>query len=253
MAFSEYYIFGVKITDISRNEWRNYLYDQLHHSKYARIIILTEKKLFQALFNRELMETINQADVVLCASSLISWLMYRLHNHALIKPALPVTYILDAFQIGSECQSTVSFYGCTKPVLFATVKKVMKSFSGIRVVSHYPENIPLADQAKIFVSLRKSAAKLALFNLGNGKYQELWINKNYEIFKKGVTIGTDDSFQVIAGAKSVPSLSMQEKGWLGLYELLKNPLNIAKIFRCFILICYYLVTVMKNKNKKAQS
>ncbi|MGL4394389.1 MAG: WecB/TagA/CpsF family glycosyltransferase [Brevinema sp.] len=251
MGFSEYYVFGVKVTDISRNEWRNYLYDQLHHSKYARIVILSEKKLFQAIFNRELMETINQADVVLCSSSMISWLMYRLHNHALIKPALPVTYILDAFQIGSECGSTVSFYGATKPVLFGTVKKVMKSFSGLRVVSHYPENIPLADQAKIFVSLRKSAAKLALFNLGNSKYQELWINKNYEIFKKGVTIGADDSFQVIAGAKSVPSLAMQEKGWLGLYELMRNPFNIAKMFRCTVLFIFYLVEMMKNK--KAQS
>ncbi|MGL4563294.1 MAG: WecB/TagA/CpsF family glycosyltransferase [Brevinema sp.] len=253
MAFTEYYIFGVKITDISRNEWRNYLYDKLHHAKYARIVILTEKKLFQALFNRELMETINQSDVVLCSSSMISWLVYHLYNHVLIKPSLAVTYILDALQICSECQSTVSFYGCTKPILFATVKKVMKSFSDIRVVSHYPERIPLEEQAKIFVSLRKSAAKLALFNLGNSKYQELWINKNYEIFKKGVTIGSDDSFQVIAGAKSVPSLPMQEKGWLGLYEFLKNPLNIIKMFRCFVLFCYYLAYKTHNKNKKAQS
>lgn len=238
MAFAEYYIFGIKITDISRDEWRNYLYDRLHHGKYARIIILTEKKLFQSLFNRELKETINQADVVLCASSLIAWIFQHLYGR-ILKPALAITYVLDALSVASECSSTVSFFGSTKKRLFTTVKKVSKSFPGIKVVSNYPQRIPLSEQGKVFVALRKSAAKLALFNLGNSKKEELWINKNYEIFKQGVTIGTDDSFEVISGSKSVPSIEMQDKGWLGLYSLLKNPFNIIKIMRCLILLCFY--------------
>ncbi|MGL4367092.1 MAG: WecB/TagA/CpsF family glycosyltransferase [Brevinemataceae bacterium] len=246
MQFSEFYIFGVKLTDISRNEWRNYLYNKLYHSQYARIIILTEKKLFQALFNRELMETINQADIVLSSSSLISWFAYHIHGR-IIKPALAVTYFLDVLTVASECHSTVSFFGSTKEILFLTVKKVAKSFLGIRIVSHYPQNIPLKEQGKVFIALRKSAAKLGLFNLGNGQYQELWINKNYEIFKKGVTIGVDDSFEIISGKKSVPSLAMQEKGWLGLHALMMNPLNIAKMFRCVILVCYYFLTKLFMK------
>lgn len=239
MTVAEYYIFGIKITDISRDEWRNYLYDRLHHGKYARIIILTEKKLFQALFNRELKETINQADIVLCASSLISWLSYHMYTR-ILKPSLAVTYILDALSIASECQSTVSFFGSSKKTLFVTVKKITKSFSGVKIVSYYPEHIPLKEQGKVFVALRKSAAKLALFNLRNEKQEELWINKNYEIFKQGVTIGADDSFEIIAGFKSVPSLEMQEKGYLGLYEFMKNPFNIAKFFRCIVLFYFFL-------------
>ncbi|MGL4676209.1 MAG: WecB/TagA/CpsF family glycosyltransferase [Brevinema sp.] len=246
MAFAEYYVFGIKITDISRDEWRNYLYDKLHHGKYARIIILTEKKLFQALFNRELKETINQADVVLCASSLIAWIFYRLHQQ-ILKPSLAVTYVLDALSVASECQSTVSFFGSTKKKLFTTVKKVSKSFPRIKVVSSYPKHIPLSDQGKVFVALRKSSAKLALFNLGNDKKEELWINKNYEIFKQGVTIGTDDSFEVISGYQSVPSIDMQDKGLLGLYTLLKNPFNIAKIFRCSILMYLYFMSKIFSK------
>jgi len=250
MQFSEYFIFGIKITDISRDEWRNYLYDKLHHSKYARIIILTEKKMFQALFNKELMETINQADVVLCASSLISWFSYHLYGKVL-KPALAVTYVIDALSIASECQATTSFFGSTKKILFSTVKKVSKSFPGIRIVSYYPSKIPLKEQGRVFVALRKSAAKLGLFNLGNSKSQELWINKNYEIFKKGITIGVDDSFEIISGNKSVPSLNMQDKGILGLHEILKNPFNIFKLFRFSILICYYCMTILiKNSKKK---
>ena len=147
MTVAEYYIFGIKITDISRDEWRNYLYDRLHHGKYARIIILTEKKLFQALFNRELKETINQADIVLCASSLISWLSYHMYTR-ILKPSLAVTYILDALSIASECQSTVSFFGSSKKTLFVTVKKITKSFSGVKMESIYPEKIPLKKQGK---------------------------------------------------------------------------------------------------------
>ncbi len=248
MAFAEYYIFGIKITDISRDEWRNYLYNQLHHGAYARIIILSEKKLFQALFNRELKETINQAEVVLCSSSLVAWIFGRLYSK-ILKPSLAVTYALDALSVASECQSTVSFFGSSKKKLFATVKKVTKSFPGVKVVSVYPRRIPLADQGKVFVALRKSAAKLALFNLGNSKKEELWINKNYEIFKQGVTIGVDDSFDVISGYKSVPSIKMQDKGFLGLYTFLRNPLNIAKIFRCVILVCLCLNCKIFPKNK----
>ncbi len=246
MVFAEYYIFGIKITDISRDEWRNYLHDKLHHGKYARIIILTEKKMFQALFNRELKETINQADVVLCSSSLIAWIFQHMYSR-LIKPSLAVTYILDALSVSSECQSTVSFYGSTKKKLFAMVKKVVKSFPSVKVVSNYPQYIPLSEQGKVFVALRKSAAKLALFNLGNDKKEELWINKNYEIFKQGVTIGSDDSFEVISGYKSVPSISMQDKGFLGLYTLLRNPFNIAKMFRCTVLMFFYLRHQIINK------
>ena len=238
MTVAEYYIFGIKITDISRDEWRNYLYDRLHHGKYARIIVLTEKKFFQALFNRELKETINQADIVLCASSLISWLSYRMYMR-ILKPSLAVTYVLDALSVASECQSTVSIFGGSKRTLFTVVKKITKSFLGVKVVSHYPEHIPLKEQGKVFVALRKSAAKLALFNLGNDKREELWINKNYEIFKQGVTIGADDSFEIISGFKSVPSLEMQDKGHLGIYSMMRNPFNIYKLFRAFVLMCFY--------------
>lgn len=246
MSFSEYRIFGIKLTDISRGEWRNYLYDQLYHGKYARIIILTEKKLFQALFNRELKETINQADIVLCASSLISWFIHRIYGQ-LFKPSLAVAYVLDALSVASECHSTISFYGSTKKILFTTVKKTKKSFPGVKIVSNYPQYIPLKDQGKIFVSLRKSAAKLALLNLGNSKNSELWINKNYEIFKQGVTIGTDDSFEIIAGRKTAPPLEMQDKGLLGMFFLLRNPFNIAKIFRCVTLMCYYVLHLRKTQ------
>ena len=122
MAFADYYIFGIKLTDISRDEWRNYLYDRLYHGKYARIIILTEKKLFQALYNKELKETINQADIVLCASSLIAFFSQYLYGK-FTRPSLAVTYVLDALSVASECFATVSFYGASKKTLFMTVKK----------------------------------------------------------------------------------------------------------------------------------
>lgn len=250
MAFAEYYLLGIKITDISRDEWRNYLYGRFHHEKYARIIILTEKKMFQALFNKELKETINQAEIVLCASSLVSWLFYHIHEKTL-KPSLAVTYILDALSVASECQTTVGFLGGTKKVLFTTIKKVSQSFSGVRIVSSYPKYIPFKERGKVFVALRKRAAKLALFNLGNSKSSELWINKNYEIFKQGVTMGTDDSFEVLSGYKSVPSLDMQNKGYLGLYSLLKNPFNIAKMFRCLVLMYFYCTYRLFNKKKES--
>ncbi len=251
MSFAEYYIFGIKITDISRDEWRNYLYNQLHNGSYARIIILSEKKLFQALFNKELKETINQAEVVLCSSSLIAWIFHRLYGK-MLKPSLAVTYTLDALSVASECQSTVSFFGSTKKKLFATIKKVAKSFPGVKVVSMYPKSIPLADRGKVFVALRKSSAKLALFNLGNDKQEELWINKNYEIFKQGVTIGVDDSFEIISGYKSVPPIKMQDKGRLGLYTLMKNPMNIGKVYRCGVLVYLCMIDkVFKSKKKSA--
>jgi exopolysaccharide biosynthesis WecB/TagA/CpsF family protein len=207
---------------------------------------LTEKKLFQALYNKELKETINQADIVLCASSLIAFFSQYLYGK-FTRPSLAVTYVLDALSVASECFATVSFYGASKKTLFMTVKKVSKSFHGAKIVNSYPKNIPLEERGRVFVALRKSAAKLALFNLGNSKNSELWINKNYEIFRQGVTIGTDDSFEVIAGKKSVPSIEMQDKGRLGLYFLLRNPLNIAKIFRCTVLLGYCLVAKARKK------
>ncbi len=247
MVFAEYYIFGIKITDISRDEWRNYLYDKFYFGKHARIIILTEKKMFQALFNRELKETINQADVVLCSSSLIAWIFQHIYGR-LIKPSLAVTYILDALSTGSECQATVSLYGSTKKKLFATIKKVIKSFPNVKIVSNYPQHIPLSEQGKIFIALRKSAAKLAIFNLGNSKKSELWINKNYEIFKQGVIIGSDDSFEIISGHKSVPSIDMQDKGFLGLHTFMRNPFNIAKMFRCVVLMLFFVHHKLTKKS-----
>lgn len=245
MKFSEYAIFGVKITDISRDEWRNYLYDKFHHKTFARIIILTEKKLFQTLFNREMMETVNQAEIVLCSSSMVSWLVSHMYAKS-IKPVLAVTYILDALTVAAECRSTVSYFGSSKPVLFATVQKTHKSFEGIRVVSHYPARIALKDQANVFIAIRKAAATLGLFNLGNDKKQELWINQNFMLSKSGVVIGTDDSFEIIAGRKRVPPFSFQDKGWLGLYGIITNPFNIAKPLRLFTLWCFYINWTLKK-------
>lgn len=252
MTFSEYAVFGVKITDISRDEWRNYLYDRFHHKKFARIIILTEKKLFQALFNKELMETINQASLVLCSSSLISWLVYRMYARS-IKPVLAVTYVLDALTVASECKSTVSFFGSSKPILFATVHKANKSFVGIRVVSAYPAKIALKEQANVFIAIRKAAATMGLFNLGNSKQQEIWINQNFVLSQNGVVIGSDDSFEIIAGKKRVPPFNFQDRGWLGLYALLSNPFNIAKIFRFIVIYLFFLVWKIKNRKNHSRT
>ncbi len=76
--------------------------------------------------------------------------------------------------------------------------------------------------------------------------------KNYEIFKQGVTIGVDDSFEIISGYKSVPPIKMQDKGRLGLYTLMKNPMNIGKVYRCGVLVYLCMIDkVFKSKKKSA--
>ncbi|MGL5255088.1 MAG: WecB/TagA/CpsF family glycosyltransferase [Brevinema sp.] len=247
MKFPEYMIFGIKVTDISRGEWRNYLYDKFHHRIFARIVVLTEKKFFQAMFNKELAETINQAEIVLCSSSMLAWLIAHMYGK-IVKPALSVTYVLDALTVASECRSTVSFFGGSKPTLFAAVQKMHKSFKGVKVVSHYPAKIALKDQTNVFIAIRKAAATLGLFNLGNNKLQELWINQNFMLSQSGVVMGTDDSFEIIAGRKHVPPLHFQEKGWLGLYTLLTRPFYFAKIFRLLIIWLFFLGWKMKKSS-----
>ena len=228
--------FGLKVTPIDRDTLREYLIQTLFEKGKFRIIILDEKKLFHTIFNKQLREIVNSAEIVLCASQTVRWVA-KLFTKKKVPIILPVTLILDLLRASEEMSYTVFLFGGTRQISSLTVTVVRKSFPQVRIVGNYPSNISVEELENVQIAIRKSAPQIFFAGLNGGKKQEIWLTEQAQNLTNSVVVGADDAFRVIAGRQQMPPIWVQKKEWTGAYRVLRNPFNFARIFRiCIIFV-----------------
>jgi UDP-N-acetyl-D-mannosaminuronic acid transferase (WecB/TagA/CpsF family) len=72
--------------------------------------------------------------------------------------------------------------------------------------------------------------------MNGGTKQEMWLTEQAPNLTNSVIVGADDAFRVIAGRQQMPPIWVQQKEWTGVYRILRNPFNFARIFRIFIIV-----------------
>ncbi|OHD53640.1 MAG: hypothetical protein A2Y33_06880 [Spirochaetes bacterium GWF1_51_8] len=237
---------GLKVTPIERDALREYLITTLFEKGKFRILILDEKKMFHSIFDKQLREIINRAEIVLCSSQTVRWAV-KLFTKKKVPITMPVTLMLDLLRASEEMSYTVFLFGGDRQISSLTVNMIRKSFPQVRIVGNYPSNISSAELENVQIAFRKSAPQIFFAGLNGGKKQEIWLTEQSQNLSSSVVVGADDAFRVIAGRKQMPPIWVQQKEWTGLYRLIRNPFNVVRWFRITII---FFVTIYRKLFRK---
>ena len=227
--------FGLKVTPIDRDTLREHLIQTLFEKGKFRAIILDEKKLFHTIFNKQFREIVNSAEIVLCASQTVRWVA-KLFTKKKVPIILPVTLMLDLLRASEEMSYTIFLFGGNRQISSLTLNVIRKSFPQVRIVGNYPSNISAEELENVQIAIRKSAPQIFFAGLNGGTKQEMWLTEQAPNLTNSVIVGADDAFRVIAGRQQMPPIWVQQKEWTGVYRILRNPFNFARIFRIFIIV-----------------
>ena len=220
-----------------RNELKEYLIQTLYNRSNFRLIFIDEKKVFKAFFSKEWREILYKADILVCSSQIVSW-MIKVLNGKKVPLIMPVTIFLDFMRVSDEMNYTIFLYGGDNTVIIETLKKIKKSFPGSRIVGYYRSNIKGKELEDVLTNIRKSSPQIFFVSMNSVFKQEKWIDENRTFFMGSIVVSLDDTFWIIAGKKKMPPLWVQKNNIVGLYRIVKEPYNIFRFFRIFVIFFY---------------
>ncbi len=241
----------VKISLTNREELKECLIQTIYDKERFRMLLLDEKTMFSALFNKELQHIIMRTEVVVCSSQTVSW-MVKMFTGKTVPIIMPVTLFLDLMRAADEMNYTVFLFGGSKNVSMETIKRIRKSFPQARIVGSYRSNIKSQELQDVLITIRKSSPQIFIASYSSGPKQEKWITKNLPYYQNSVVTGVGNSFKVIAGKKKMPPIWFQKKGWNGFYTFLTHPYNIVRLFRIIFLFALTVYYKIKSKFKRGR-
>ena len=239
-------ICDIKLTLMNREELKEHLIQSVYDKEKFRIVLLDEKKFYHSLFDSSLRQTINSAEIVLCASQTVRW-AYKMLRRKTVPIILPVTLFLDLLRAADEMGYTIFLYGGTREDNVEAVKRVKRSFPNARVVGNYNSQIEGEELDNVLTAIRKGSPQIFFANLRGLKNGEAWISEHTEFFPTSIVVGVENAFEIISGKHKMPPIWVQKREWTGLYRFLQNPLNIFRIFR---VMAIFFVTIYRKIFKK---
>ncbi len=237
---------GVKLSLMTREEFKEYLIQSLYEKQTFRVVTLDEKKLFLSFFNKELRQTIRNAEVVLSSSQTVNWAA-RMLTKKTFPVLMPVTLFLDTMRIADEMNYTIFLFGGSRKVNIATWNRIHRSFPKARILGKYRWGAKKQELENVLTTIRKSSPQIFFASLGSSAKQEKWLNSQKDILNHSIVMGVDNTFKIISGEQHVPPIWIQEKGWNGLYHSIRNPLNLFRLFRLLTIV---IVTLYRKLSKK---
>lgn len=240
------YFFGIRVTDITREELNEYLIQSFYEKKIFRVVFLNEKKMFNCLFNKEFRNLLLNTELVICSSVTVAWVIKFLTKKQ-INTIMPVTVFLDFMRASEEMNFSVYLFGGNSKIANETYKRIKKSFPKVRIVGYYRSHLKQKELEKVLITIRKSSPNIFFASLGNGWKQEKWLTQKKEFISNSIILGLDNSFKIIAGKKKMPPIWFQEKNLNGLYYSLLEPYNIFRFFRIIVIIIATFIRKLKKK------
>ncbi len=125
---------------------------------------------------------------------------------------------------------TVYFFGGAPGIAHKAAEKMMKQYSGLKVVGTRNGYFSANDEKEIIREIHKLSPDLLLVGIGSPK-QEKWIYENLRFTGAKAAIGVGGSFDVMAGSvKRAPKI-FQKLGLEWFYRLLCQPTRIGRMMK----------------------
>ena len=139
---------------------------------------------------------------------------------------------------------TFYFFGGAPGVASAAARKMMKKYSGLKVIGVHNGYFDEKEEKRIIQDIKTKAPSILLVGLGAPK-QEKWIYDNLRLIDAKVAIGVGGSFDVMAGNVKRAPMIFRKLGLEWFHRLITQPTRWRRMMR----LPKFALTVLKTKGR----
>lgn len=219
-------IFGIKILSSNREEILHEIVRRLMSNERTFIVTLNAQILDRALRDKEYLNIIKAADLVVPDGEGVVLASRVLARKTLCK--IPgVELIEDISRVASFLNKSIFLLGGKEKVVKLAGEKLNKKY-GIKIVGAHHGFFHKDEEMKIVELINKSNADILFVGMGVPK-QEKFIKKYLDSLRVKIAMGVGGSFDVISGIKKrAPRFIINMKmEWV--YRILQDPLKKWKV------------------------
>lgn len=236
-------LIGIPIDAVSTDDMEKVVEAMFRDGKKHYIVLVSFKDIVRARFNKKLRNNIENASLVLPLSSTICRSVKFLKRENVPHLWFAFDFLITLLGIIEKSRKSIYLIGGRRDVLHVTESNIRDSFPGLNIVGRCAGYFPKEMGKNIVTAIKKSSPTLLLAGKGlpNKQY---WITKNNYFFNAGISIWTEDSFDIFAGKKSRPSRKLFGRIGEKIGRIFKNPFRIFDIFIYlwfFCILLYYKI------------
>ena len=170
----------------------------------SHIGILDMRRTLRAKHRSEHARYIRQAGAVLTTSSLVAGSASFLGRRG-AKPIRLFDLVIRLLSMAERNDFTVYLLGSTKDVLQQAERNLRDSFRRLRIVGRFVGNYSRQQEEQILLAIQKAQPTILLVGSGVPR-AELWLLRNKQRLRAGLSLWVGDCFEVFAGRRrSAPS------------------------------------------------
>lgn len=190
-------LLGVEIDALSMEETVERVAGLIRNYRPFRVMTLNPEYLYQAQFDRELLDLARRADLVTADGEGIVWAC-RVAGCPVPERVTGIDLMLRLLERASLSGWSVYLLGAAPGVAAAAAERLCRDYPGLRVAGSRHGYFQADEESRIVQEIKKTRPDLLFVALGAPK-QEIWIDRCLEETGASVAIGVGGSFDVLAG------------------------------------------------------
>ena len=231
-------LLGVPVDNVRMEDFENVVLSLLEKDESQQVVFLTIWELLKAKMNKNYLEAIQNAALILPVSKSIIRGAKFLNNEELVRynPFTSVINILSILEL--HCKS-IYLLGSHKKTLMNAEKNIRKTFPHLSIVGRYVGNYKKSVEDDMLTAIYKSSPAMVLLSEGI-KEKNSWAFIHKDKLPKGITVYYSQAFPIFGEKIQRVSDKTFNKGLEIFHEILINPLKVFLIFP-FIVYMFMLL------------
>jgi len=190
-------LLGVGIDALSMEDTVARVAGLIRDNRPARVMTLNPEYLYQAQFDRGLLDLARRADLVTADGEGIVWAC-RVAGCPVPERVTGIDLMMRLLEKASLSGWSVYLFGAAPGVADAAAEKILRDYPGLKIAGSRHGYFQADEESGIAREIQKTGPDLLFVALGAPK-QEIWIDRYLEKTGAGVAIGVGGSFDVLAG------------------------------------------------------
>lgn len=190
-------LLGADIDALSMEETVERVSGLVRGGRPFRVMTLNPEYLYQAQFDRELLDLARRADIVTADGEGIVWAC-RVAGRPVPERVTGIDLMLRLVERAALHGWSVYLLGAAPGVAADAADRLCRAYPGLRVAGSYHGYFQEDEETRVAQEIKKAKPDLLFVALGAPK-QEIWIDRHLGKTGAGVAIGVGGSFDVLAG------------------------------------------------------
>lgn len=238
-------ILGIPVDKITYNKALSLLIKFIEEKRFHLVVTINSENASKALENKEFLEIINNADLVIPDGIGIIYASKFLNNPLPERiPGIDISYKL--LEIANEKGYRVILIGGKEGISEMAKENLIKNFPNLKIIATYNGYFDKSKEKEIVEEIERLSPDVLLVGMGSLK-QEKWIWENRDRFKKiGVCIGVGGTLDIWAKVKKRAPIFIQKMGLEWFYRLLLEPRRIGRVLKIFVFLTKLFIEKWKK-------